>query len=222
MNYTVRKISKNTVKPYLLHRHYAKRMCPMNYCFGLFDGNELLGVCVFGGSANRNNNHIDEYKIIELNRLFTEDDLEKNSLSYFVSQCLSMLPKPLIVISYADPNKGHSGYIYQATNWLYFGQGHRQDGAIDTGITSFIKCGKEFHAKTVSSLIGSSSKATAEEHGYTRLFLQPKHKYCYLVGDKRQKKAMMKAIKYPILPYPKGENKRYDTTRNHPTQMLLF
>jgi hypothetical protein len=209
--YSVREIEKDDCKPFLLNRHYARRLCPMTYCFGLFNDGNLIGVSVFGGSANRNNNQIGDYKVIELNRLFTEDGLEKNVLSYFVSRSLSLVPKPHIVLSYADPNNGHHGFIYQATNWLYIGQGHRQDGTKDSGVTQFTKDGKQFHAKTVFSLIGSSSKVAAEANGFERQFLPPKHKYCFLVADKRDRKKMLSQIKYPILPYPKGHNRSYDT-----------
>jgi len=220
--YTIREISKKEAEPFLLERHYARRKCPMTFVYGLIEENNIIGVCVFGTSANRNNNTIGDYKVIELNRLFTEDNVEKNTLSYFVADCLKRLPSPLIVISYADPNNGHHGYIYQATNWLYLGQGHRQDGRRDTGITQFRKDGKMYHAKTVSGLIGSSSKRVAEENGFERLFLPPKHKYGYLIGNKRQKKDMLKQIKYPILPYPKGDNYNYDTGSFNNEQIKLF
>ncbi|MGA1777123.1 MAG: hypothetical protein ACO39G_08610 [Flavobacteriaceae bacterium] len=220
--YKITEISKKQAEPFLLERHYARRKCPMTYVYGLFFNEELIGICVFGTSANRNNNSIGDFKVIELNRLFTEDGVEKNVLSHFVAECLKRLPSPIIVISYADPNNGHKGYIYQATNWLYFGQGHRQDGRRDTGITQFRKDGKMYHAKTVSGLIGSSSKKVAEEHGFERLFLPPKHKYGYLIGNKRQKREMLKQIKYPILPYPKGDNVNYDTGEFNDTQPKLF
>lgn len=39
-----------------------------------------------------------------------------------------------------------------------------------------------------------------------------KHRYVYLVGDKRMKKAMLKSLKYPIVSqYPKGDETHYDT-----------
>ena len=63
------------------------------------------------------------------------NDLDKNCLSYFVSQCLKLLPQPMAVISYADPNVYHTGYIYQATNWYYTGTStpkkryHFEDGS---------------------------------------------------------------------------------------------
>jgi hypothetical protein len=165
---------------------------------------------------------IGDFDIIELNRLVVNEGLQKNVLSFFVSKCLKHLPKPLIVLSYADPNKGHHGYIYQATNWLYFGQGQRKDGGWDSGVTSFIRGDKEYHAKTVSTLIGSASKRIAEENGFTRIFSKPKHKYIFLLGTKKEKEQMLKSIPYKVMPYPKGDNVRYDSSYNPSTQGILF
>ena len=57
--------------------------------------------------------------VYELNRLCTNDNLKKNANSFFFSNCIKLLPKPIIIVSYADQIIGHSGYIYQASNFLY-------------------------------------------------------------------------------------------------------
>ena len=49
-----------------------------------------------------------------------------------------------------------------------------------------------------------------------------KHRYFLLLGDKRQKRAMLKALQYPIHPYPKGDNARYDASHQCEPQGLLF
>ena len=39
-----------------------------------------------------------------------------------------------------------------------------------------------------------------------------KHRYVYLVGDKRTKKKMLKELRYPVFSeYPKGNETHYDT-----------
>jgi hypothetical protein len=222
MNYHVQQIKREEARPWILTKHYAHRMPSVSYAFGLYRGAELIGVCTFGSSANRaTKTMIDGFDTIELNRLIINES-PKNVLSLFVSQCLRQLPSPLVVVSYADPGQGHQGYIYQATNFVYTGQGTRKDGGIDAGVTQFEKNGKNYHAKSVTELIGSASKEIAERHGFKRLFLPPKHRYFYFIGSKTQKKAMRKALRYPVLPYPKGESKRYDAKGAVPTQQLLF
>ena len=59
-------------------------------------------------------------KVLELNRLVLRNN-KKNEASILVSKSLKLLPKPSIVISYADTSQNHVGYIYQATNFIYLG-----------------------------------------------------------------------------------------------------
>ena len=55
------------------------------------------------------------------------------------------------------------------------------------------------------------------------LYRRPqKHRYIYFIGTKHQKKDMLSALKYPILPYPKGDTQRYDSSAKVETQQLLF
>lgn len=104
--------------------HYLHRRPPISYAFGLYVHGRLLGVVTYGTPASR---HLqmsacpsDPSRVIELNRLWLDDSLPKNSESWFVSRTLKMLP-PRIVVSYADPLFGHFGYIYRALNFKYAG-----------------------------------------------------------------------------------------------------
>ena len=51
-----------------------------------------------------------------------------------------------------------------------------------------------------------------------------KHRYYYFLGDKRHKREMKKMLleRYKILPYPKGENSRYDASYKPQNQMRLM
>ena len=49
-----------------------------------------------------------------------------------------------------------------------------------------------------------------------------KHRYFYFLGNKTQKKQMLNNLKYKIMPYPKGENKRYDASYKPTVQTKLF
>lgn len=105
-------------------RHYLHRRPPISHAFGLYVHGKLLGAVTYGTPASR---HLqmsacpsDPGKVIELNRLWLDDELGANSESWFVSRTLKMLP-PRIVVSYADPLFGHFGYIYRALNFRYAG-----------------------------------------------------------------------------------------------------
>lgn len=220
--YSIEPVSFESCYPWIMEKHYARRMPSISHKFGLFHDGFLCGVCTFGSGANRHmKGMVDGFDAIELNRLII-DEAPRNALSFFVAGSLSLLPKPLVVVSYADPNNGHHGYIYQSTNWIYTGKGTRRDGGVDSGVTQFIKNGINYHGKSVGEMIGSCSKQNADKHGFTRVFLEPKHRYLFLLGSKTERKRMKARIPYPVMKYPKGDNTRYDTGKSVETQGTLF
>jgi hypothetical protein len=125
--FTVKRLYYGEHKDWILKKHYAKRICSVSYAFGLIKDLKIIGVCTFGFPPNYNYNdgkclfHNIKMKTLELNRLVINNSNQKNLLSYFLSSCLKLLPSPLALVSYADPNVNHTGYIYQATNWFYTG-----------------------------------------------------------------------------------------------------
>jgi hypothetical protein len=210
--YKVEPINNYLCKEWLLKKHYAKRMCSISFAFGLYINNILKGVCTFGFPPNYNYNNgkcvFNNYRCltIELNRLITNDDLNKNSLSYFVSQCLKMLPKPSCIVSYADQNQGHNGYIYQATNWIYTGESTPKHKYI-------LEDGTEFDIRR-----GLDNKAKVVE----KILIKPTHRYLYFNGNKKEVKKMHKELKMEIKKYPKGINKKYDASYKPLIQNKLF
>ena len=224
MNYEAKSIENSQTKEWLLHKHYAKRTCSISYAFGLFEGLQLIGVCTFGkppspplcvGVCGSENSDF----VYELNRLCVNDGLPKNTLSYFVSQCLKMLP-PLIIVSYADTSQNHNGYIYQATNWIYTGLSAKR--------TDWKVKGKEhLHGITIADEFrGKANRVLLLKKKYGDSFYlkdRPrKHRYIYFVGSKTQRKKWRQKLNYKEQPYPKGENKRYDSSHKVTVQQRLF
>ena len=198
-------INNFEVEPWLLEKHYAKRMCPISYAFGLYIDEQLVGVVTYGMPASPNLcmgvcglDYKD--KVLELNRLCLNDGV-MNGASFLVSKSLQMLPKPTIVVSYADTAMGHVGYIYQASNFLF------------TGTT-----------KERTDMAGEDGKHSRHSFGNSeiRINRSAKHRYIYFVGSKNQKKSLLKQLNYCVLPYPKGDTQRYDSGANVKTQQLLF
>ena len=117
-------LDSKTAGQLVVAKHYLHRRPPISHAFGMHVRGRLLGVVTYGTPASR---HLqmgacpsDPGKVIELNRLWLDDELPHNSESWFVSRTLKMLP-PRIVVSYADPLHGHFGYIYRALNFQYAG-----------------------------------------------------------------------------------------------------
>jgi hypothetical protein len=211
IDYEIIPIDHSKAKPFLLYRHYARRIPAMSYSFGLLLDGTIVGVCVFGSPANKSSNTIAGFRGIELVRLFVEEGCIKNTTSWFLSRCLKMLPSNIMVVSYADPHNNHHGYIYQATNWYYTGQGQRKDGGWDSGVTSFIDnaTGKQIHARSFGIKFGACTSENAIKNGFIRVFTKPKHKYFFFTG--KHKEDAYKKLGLKKMPYPKGDNIRYDT-----------
>jgi hypothetical protein len=198
--YKVIMLKNGEQNQWLLKKHYAKRLPSISYAFGLVDDEKIVGVCTFGFPPNFNYNNgkciFNDHEVmtLELNRLVMNVVEVKNLLSFFVSQCIKLLPKPMALVSYADPNQNHHGYIYQATNWIYTGVSTPKKRYIFEDGSSFdIRRGIDTKGKIVDIQD-----------------MKPTHRYIYLHGNKQQKKTMLKHFKLDSLPYPKGENKKYD------------
>jgi predicted ATP-dependent Lon-type protease len=203
-NLKVLPIKSEEAVPWILKKHYAKRLPSISYAFGLYDDNELKGIVTFGMPASNSlcegvcgveNKHL----IIELNRLCLQDNT-KNQASFLVSNAIRLLPKPMVIVSYADTAQGHIGYVYQATNFLFTGT-TKERTDMDAGE------GKHSRHGTDPSV---------------RKFRSAKHRYIYIHGSKTQKAKLLKDLNYEIQQYPKGEIKRYDSGAKVITQQLLF
>lgn len=216
-------INSFEVEPWLLEKHYAKRMCPISYAFGLYKDSQLVGVVTYGvpSSSNLRSGICGaeyEKNVIELNRLCCNN--EPNFASYLVGKSLQMLPKPLIVVSFADLKQGHVGYVYQATNFVYTGlSAKRTDWKI--------KGMEHLHGATIADISRGQPNRVEwmKEKFGDDFYLEDrsrKHRYIYFLGSKKQRKTMIDALKYKIEPYPKGESRRYDSGNIVKTQQLLF
>ena len=199
----IERITYEDCKPFILDIHYARRMPCIQYAFGLRKDGRLIGVVTYGqpaspslciGVAGKQN----KLNVLELNRLVILPEYNgENYASYLVGNSLKMLPNHTFVVSYADWGGWHHvGYVYQSTNWLY------------TGLTK---------ARTDKYSEGHSRHYKADEN--RRQPRTAKHRYIYLVGDKRTRKDMLKELKYEIISkYPKGDSIHYDP--NNPVSFI--
>ena len=215
--YHVEPIPTELTHPFILLSHYAHRIPPITYAFGLYFGLNLKGICTFGRPIAHGlikyafqGKYQDQF--IELNRLVVVDKLERNVLSFFVAQALKMLPSPTVVVSYADTAQNHFGFIYQATNWSYTGFSvDRADG--------FIKGLEKKHYTSISDHFGRGvkDKSEAMKRMYGDKFYYKrrsrKHRYFYFIGNKKERNEMKTLIIYPDLPDPKGDPSRYQTQK---------
>ena len=229
--YSIKSVKNSECNEWFLKKHYARRLPNIYYAFGLYDNLNLLqGVCSFGRPMSHTLisgavNGLYQDNFLELNRLVINEGLEKNVLSFFVSGCLNKLPKPLIVVSYADTSQGHHGFIYQATNWIYTGLSAKFKDYAVKGL-------EHMHHSSIEDSVGrydenkniNKHELLRKKYG-DRLYIKErprKHRYFYFLGNKKERQIMNKNLQYKVKPYPKGDNKRYDASYVPSVQGVLF
>ena len=218
VNTSVLAIKRETVKDWLLNKHYAKRIPQIRYSFGCFVDGILQGIITFGnppspslckgicGEKWQNN-------VYELNRLTMIDGHKKNLSSYFVAKSLQLMPKPSIIVSYADTSMGHIGYIYQATNFIYTGLTEKN--------TEWREKGKNLHSKPISRIY--SLKYRQSNPDRFEFVKRPlKHRYIYFLGSKKEVKQLNKDLNYKVEAYPKGNTKKYKNEKEVAQQMTFI
>jgi hypothetical protein len=182
---------------FLLPKHYSGRIPSISVAFGWFIDNELKAVCTFGKPASPSlckgvcGEQWSE-NVYELNRLCRVDNLN-DQLSAFVSACLRRLrSKDWVIVSYADTEMDHNGYIYQACNFIYTGK-------------TLARTDKYTEGNKHSRHYDKDSSNTL------RKLRSSKHRYIYFATfDKKLKKTWSQALNYSIEPYPKGINSTYE------------
>ena len=200
---SISEIAYDEAVAFLLPRHYSGRKPVVSKAFGLIDDGVLQAVITYGKPASPSvcvGICGKEYSgnVYELNRMCRSDEYRK-PLSHFVSATLRML-KPLdwIVVSYSDTAMNHHGYVYQACNFLYTGtSAPHADKYVPEG------SGHNRHAE--------SFDVRKDEFSVERSI---KHRYIYFcTKSKRLKREWMNSLRYPVLPYPKGDNSNYELGR---------
>lgn len=176
--------------------HYLHRKPQVSYAFGLYLDEVNVGVVTFGCPASRELQKSacpsKPDVVTELNRLWVDDSMPKNSESYFVSRALKQLP-PLIVVSFADTREGHYGYVYRAINFHYYGY---TDMTRKTPRFDYIPVADGAHSRD------------AFRNGYKeKVRRKPKARYFIATGDKRQRRELYdlcgwKSLDWKEIPTP--------------------
>jgi hypothetical protein len=131
------------------HWHYSRSLpTPPLVRVGVWEGGKYIGVVLFSRGANNNLGKpygCDTTEVCELTRVALSQ--HQTPVSRIVALAIKFLkrnsPKLRIIVSFADPNQGHHGGIYQAGGWTYVGQTPPSHKYIDRN-------GREWHQRQVS------------------------------------------------------------------------
>ena len=197
----VQRVNHETIKQPCLRWHYA-RAVPSNaqHAYGVWETGQFRGVIVFGAPVGRRAHTfvdgLDHGQVKELLRIAMNG--HNLPLTQIVSMAVGHLrrdtPDTELLISYADPNAGHHGGIYQAASWVYVGTAGKPKYCIIHG--------QRMHSRSVVHKYGSWA------YDFLRREIDPnaqivdellKHKYAFGLNRRTRKQLATMA-----LPYPKG------------------
>ena len=218
-------IAYEVCQPWLLNVHYLRREVSTSYQFGLFEDGVLRGVVTYGRALPVSVlvspfGEAWQHCVLELNRLVLQGETTPNAASRLISQSIKQLPKPKIIISYADAGKGHVGYVYQATSFMYTGLSHTQKDWV-------LKDDPERHSRTLMDEFAFEPNRVEKlraKYGDRLIQVQrpAKHRYVRIHASRSDKRRMMSSRRFEPLPYPKGQTKNLGEGRSIGSQMIMF
>jgi hypothetical protein len=186
----------------LIEKHHYLHTLPggTKLTFGVFAGGRLLGAVVFGAGPQNAFSLVHQATpddCLALTRLWLSDELPGNSESRSLGAALRALRRHTAVkflVTYADPSQGHSGTIYQATNWIYTGLSQAMPlyDLGDGNARQSRSLAHGFGTHSVKYLMAKGVKVQTVPQ-------RPKHRYVYFLDQSWSERLKPKA-----LPYPKG------------------
>ena len=227
----IREINKSVARDIIVKNHYTHAWTLCTVALGVFIKNEapedsffegdvdtLIGCIVFGNPIGRSaaasiSPLVGIGEVLELTRLWVADVPNcKNVESYVIGQSFQWLrtnyPHIKALLSYADNEAGHTGIIYQSTNWLY--QGNSQLGIMpnySVSLTGPTEGYDWIHSRTVMSRWGSHNVDHLKRvlgKTFWRKVESSKHRYIYILATGKERKKIIKNLKHKTYPYPKS------------------
>ena len=209
---TVKEVTTETAKSIITKNHYSKKWGASfgKLNLGIFKDGKLdesgcLGVAVFGDLMNptsvaKISDVLKQENILELNRLWLNDCIEKNAETVFLSLAFKYIkkyrPEVKVIQSFADGRLG-VGTVYKAANFKYYGANktiffEHLDGSV-THRVSFVNTRKLPAMLSLNLLycLGEFKK-----------FAVNSYRYLYFLDRNLIPKIKLKEMPYPV--YQKG------------------
>lgn len=169
--------------------HYSKCMPAGKIVkIGVWENGKFIGAVLFSRGANNNIGRpfgLTAVNVCELTRIsLTEHVTPVSRIAAIAMRFLyNNSPGLCLIVSYADPQQGHHGGIYQAGGWVYVGKSQAQREVLHKG--------KIMHKRTANALFGTIK-------GMEKSEILWKHKYVMPLDS-----AMRVQIAPLAQPYPK-------------------
>lgn len=184
------------------HWHYSRCLQPAKTAkVGVWEDGKFIGAVLYtpGSGPIGNPYGLTPFEVCELARVALTS--HQTPVSKIVAVSLRMLkktyPKLRLVVSFADPEQGHIGGIYQAGNWVYTGCSAPSSAYRD-------RTGKIWHGRAVSpsgyKLHKGNVSRCQKTTDMVQVTMPGKYRYLMPLDDE-----MRERIKPLAKPYPKKE-----------------
>lgn len=179
MNFSVQKIDHKTAKLWVEKWHYSHRIpTGKNISFGVFADGNLYAVIVYGIGVNPYQaKFLKVAKVLEIKRMCrSEPPIPEYPLSKFISTTIKLVRKEFpceCVVAFADPEEGHEGTVYKASNFKLHGVTNPEWHLIDAN-------GEKRHRRYAfrhSKRNGISVEESRKALGVQRIKTEPKYRW---------------------------------------------
>jgi hypothetical protein len=198
---TIERAAPSDVNEFCRRYHYSNTGGSHIWNWGLWHGVTLLGIVSYNLPTRSVCDAVfgpEHYEHVwHMGRLAIADHVPRNAESRLIGGSLQRVrdefPHVWAIVTYAAAEVGHIGYVYQATNAIYTGTGGDPIYHID-----------QQGQRRGTFLSGHVNAERAESLGWTRHVGEPKHRYVYILGNKRERRERRALLRWPALDYPKG------------------
>lgn len=182
--------------------HYTGAADNAMWRWGLWHGMVLYGIVAYNTPTRSVCESVfgpDHHQHVwHMTRLAMADRSPRNSESRLIAGSIRAIehthPHVWGILTYAAPSAGHIGYVYQATNALYLGEGGEPHYWTD-----------QHGNRRGTYLSGRVGLDRGTAMGWTRSVDMPKHRYLYLLGSRTQRRHSRALLRYDVHPYPKED-----------------
>jgi hypothetical protein len=145
-----------------------------------------------------------------------------HAASFLIARACRLAAKDfgwLIFFAYADPKAGERGVIYQACNWRHVGSSTGRGAKRRWRFYS--KREERWFAEKALTQRKIDMRALRSNPDWLAE-KQPDKGCCFhFEGDRRQRRAL-KALRYPVRPYPAGRRRRHERRRSAQRRLIIF
>ena len=214
----IKRINYKTAEKIILEYEWLGTMGQCMFAYGIFFENICAGVVCFGLPSSPIAGNIcgEKYNDIAI-------CLERGACVYWAhphsaSKLISYACKDLakntkykIFYAYSDESAGEIGTVYQSCNWYCLGKmpsGGSQIKMINLEGKLLSSRHLIKYAKQIDKTINRTNEARdlLLKYGWKIKRTQPKIKYVWFEGTKKEKNSFINSLKYDIQPYPKRSN----------------